>query len=208
MRKQQQLRQIEEKAQAKEIAELRRIEKEKEREEQAIIAQQETAEIRKRKNEEYTQAKKVEEKISNSTKFENPTELITTFTTLQSSLLASESKDEMANAEEIKNYNKLKTIIESATNGKTTLSRVGRIRKQLILDFLIKNEKTIKGLKQKQVTQTAVEPAGRYKANNITNANTLLTSRSEPSLLPPIEEKGGGGGGGAIKLLGSHKNRK
>ena len=191
----------------KHIAHLRRIAQEKEREEQAIRAQQENADIRKRKNEEYNQAKKVEEKISNSTKFENPTELITTFTTLQSSLLASENKEEMANAEEVRNYNKLKTIIDSATNGKYTAPRVGKIRKQLIPDYLGKNEQTIKGLKQKQVTQTTVEPVGRYRANNITNANTLLTSRSEPSLLPPIEEKGGGGGG-AIKLLGSHKNRK
>jgi hypothetical protein len=88
-------------------------------------------------------------------------------------------------------------------NGKATVSKVGKIRKHLILDYLVKNEKTIKGLKQKQVTQAAVEPGGRYKANNITNATTLLTSRSEHSFLPPIEEERGGGG--AIRILGKHK---
>lgn len=197
MRRAQRLKQKEQEAQAKEIAEQQRIIREKEAQEQAIKAQQETADIRKQKNDEYNKAKKVEENISNSTKFENPTELITTFTTLQSSLLASENKEEMANIDELKNYNKLKTIIDSATNGKATVSKVGRIRKQLILDYLIKNEKTIKGLKQKQVTQTTVEPVGRYRANNITNATTLLTSTSEPQLLPPIRAAAGGG---AIKL--------
>ena len=196
MRKAQRQRQKEQEAREKEIVELQRIAQEKEREEQAIKAQQENANIRKQKNEEYNQAKKVEEKISNSTKFENPTELITTFDTLKSFILATENKEEMANAEEVRNYNKLKTIIDSAINGKSTVSKVGKIRKQLILDYLGKNEQTIKGLKKKQVTQTAVEPAGRYKPNNITNASTFLTADAEPKLLPPIK----GGEGGAIKV--------
>ena len=206
MRSEQRRIKKEQEEEEKHIAHLRRIAKEKEREEQAIKAQQENADIRKRKNEEYLQAKKVEEKISNSTKFENPTELILSMDALKTTLSAAEDLQIQASKDEIVAFNKIKTIIEQSQNPDLPASRVGKIRKQLMLDYLDKHEQTIKGLKKKQVTQATVVPTSRYKANNITNATTLLTSRSESSFLPPIEEERGGGG--AIRILGNPKQKK
>ena len=127
MRSEQRRIKKEQEEEEKHIAHLRRIAKEKEREEQVIKAQQANAEIRQRKNEEYNQAKKVEEKISNSTKFENPTELITTFDTLKSFILATENKEEMATAEEIKNYNKLKLSLTVLSTEKAQCQKLEKL---------------------------------------------------------------------------------
>jgi hypothetical protein len=62
-----------------------------------------------------------------------------------------------------------------------------------IISFLNEHRDTYNELKKRHRPTTSVEPPGRYKANNVINASTILTSRSESSLLPPIETKGGGG---------------
>ena len=98
--------------------------------------------------------------------------------------------------EVLKTYNNLRLSFK-----KGHANRV--VKMDPIIAFLNENRATYNELKKIHKPATSIVPTGRYKANNITNATTLLTSRSEPSFLPPIEEERGGGG--AIRILGKHK---
>jgi hypothetical protein len=183
MRRAQQRIKQEELDQQKEIANLRRIASEKEQEEQL-------RQLREDKNKRYQKA----EEVSKSTKFENPTELITAFEAMEKLTQGTSSE---ITPEVLRIYNNLRMSFK-----KGHANRV--VKMDPIIAFLDENRETYNELKRKHKPTTSIEPTTRFGKGTIVKGSDLLTSKSE--ILPPIEEKRGGGG--AVKILGSHKNRK
>ena len=180
MRKAQQQKIIDEKAQEKEIAKLQRIAKEEEEKEKLRIQAEELKQIRDNKHQQHQKATEV----ASSTKFDNPDELISTYESMEN--VANGSSSEITK-EVLQKYNRLRQAF-----GLRHVAKVANMG--LVQTFLNENRNTYKEIKKTHKPTISIVPVGRYKANNVTNATTILTSRSEPSLLPPIEGKGGGGG--------------
>lgn len=184
MRRAQRQRIKEQETQAKEIADLQRIAKEEEERQKVKQQQAQAKEIRDQQNQKYQKATEV----ASSKKFENPDELINAFDDMDSATKGSSSE---ITTDVLKKYNKLRQAF-----GLRHVGKVADMNK--VIQFLNDNRNTYIEIKKTHKPKTSIFQTGRYKPNNITKATDILTSNSEPKLLPPIEEKGGGGG--AIKV--------
>jgi hypothetical protein len=172
MRRAQQQRIKEEDAQKKEIAEKQRVARAKEQAE-------EIKKLREQRHQEHQKATEV----ASSAKFENPDDLITTFESMES--LANGTSSEITK-EVLQKYNRLRQAF-----GLRHVAKVANMG--LVQTFLNDNRNTYKEIKKTHKPTTSIVPTARFGKGTIVKGSDLLTSHSEPKILPPIEIKGGGG---------------
>ena len=143
-------------------------EREREREQKVAAQTEELKRLRAQQHQGYTKASEADvlKKFSDPDEFINTYEELTTLTSGTSSDITTDV---------IQKYNKLRSTFNLGNAKKVT-------RMDPILNFLKDHNKTYNIYKNKlQPPTTVVEPPGRFKANNVINASTLLTAAAEPN---------------------------